>query len=157
MPQNDADRIARQRAQQQNDQEEAARRAEKARLQSLITQIEAEIPVVLRLLSKHGYPDVVEVYVRISYGSSWIGEYLDYFRKKTDTKAGWKIGEFKDYDLDRFSNVPIYLLSDGRICVNDNVSAKSTWPPYGIDFFIANYGDMCLNGLRELRRKLETM
>jgi hypothetical protein len=65
MPGNEADRIARQRALQQQRQVEEAQATENqkviARLRSYVRDIEREIPIVLRLLAARGHPEVGEV------------------------------------------------------------------------------------------------
>ena len=147
MPQNDADRIARQRAQQQQDQEAVAQRAKEAQAratqQSLIQQIEAEIPITLRWLADHNYPRVVEVSIRFDNP-------IKRWAERPDTKAGWVIGEYEyydNYDIKRMAL--IYLLSDGRIfAYGFDPTSPGT---YFSNTSIGKHLQQCLDGIRKLR------
>ena len=103
MPRNEADRVARSRAKQQR--EETKRQAE-ATHQSLLQQMQAEIPISLRWLAEHDYPGIAEVHIESNNViKRWAG--------RPDTKGGWLLYREYGEDYDRY----IYLLSDGRIAV----------------------------------------
>lgn len=156
MPETEADRIIREKLRREQELQEEGQRRRAAHAKSLIPKIEGEIPVVLRLLRAHGYPDMVTVNIKKEF--SLIDDFFDSFRRRSDSsktkKAAWKIGEyakgFAGYGDSGYLSIDIYLLSDGRIYLGPSeVYAPRSLP--------SNARNSCLEGLRDLRRKLEAM
>jgi hypothetical protein len=111
---NEADRIARERAWQEQAQQEAqraaGRRAAAARREELIAHLEREVPAVLQLLKEHGYPDMISLRVRIPAflrsSDEIMGAWLLY--RPTADELGDSVGAW-------LVSYNIYLLSDGVV------------------------------------------
>lgn len=161
MPETEADRILRQRKLQRAEQERVERvesqHRDLAERQRYAEEIAAEIAVVLRLLATLSYPDMEEVLFGERVRTGLFGSSV---KVREHSRAGWKIGSF-DYSLDDGDHIRqriagIYLLSDGRIVANgdryDDIVAR--WPR-SLPEWPSDRLNLCLNGLRELRNKLE--
>ncbi len=122
MPGNEADRIARQRVKQQNQEYEQAqlvqRQARIARVQSYVGDIEAEVPIVLRLLAERGYPGVEEV--SLTDNPHPIKRLFG-----THSKGGWKIGTYTYTLYGEDVAGDVFLLSDGRFAFGRGRNARS--------------------------------
>jgi|GEM_PF-5955224 len=123
MPQNEADRIAQQRVLEgQRHKAEALRQLgehnHNLKLSS-IQQLEAEIPVVLQLMAKKGFPGMVSLSVEDeSLTLVNIGHKLGHNgHGRIITKGGWSIGkyEYPDITWGGYKTRFLFLLSDGRI------------------------------------------
>lgn len=152
MPETQADRIIRENLRREQELQAEEQRRWVARAKALIPQIKAEIPVVLRLLREHGYPDMVTVNIKEEF------DFFNLFRGISDgsktKKAAWKIGEysrgFAGYGDSGYLSIDIYLLSDRRIYLGPS----EIYTPRSLPSIARN---SCLEGLRDLRRKLEAM
>jgi hypothetical protein len=159
MPETEADRILQERLRQKETQErrKQAEAAHQARITYLkyLDEIRAEINTVLRLLAELNYPFMQEVRFRKEHDFILFSLFDHYV-----TKAGWAIGSHT-YEIrgDPIA-APIYLLSDGRLCVislygNSVGSPEKIIGSYGRPSSYDSTG--CLKGLHDLRRKLEEL
>lgn len=155
MPSNEADRIAHQKVMQRERQAEEEQRRQKQqaddRRQANIQDIEAEIPIILRLLSERGYPGVEQVRISNYRKPNLIERLLGAEARRV--KAGWGIEGFTYLASGETLTGPIFLLSDGRICMH-GYRIIVCWPrdliDYGYDILQPTLG-----GLRRFRSTLE--
>jgi hypothetical protein len=151
MPENDADRIIRERTLQRQRQEELEKqRAEQqnvARAETLGSKIEADMSVVFKMLAAQDYPFAHEATI-ITWKNTWLGG-----RKEIkEHKAAWMIGEFwSTFRGDRV-RYQIELFSDGRI--------RSSGEPITVRESVKNgasleFLETVLRGIKNLRQKLE--
>lgn len=150
MPETEADRILRERRRQEEAQErrKQAEAAHQVQIRSVsnIQRVEAEIPIVLKLLAKHHYPYMEQVRVRwLSFGPLVF-------------KAAWRIGGYErsfDRGGEGTYTTPVYLLSDGRLYTYDSGTDVVSSP----SALLKRYGcaEACLGGLLNLRSKLEEL
>lgn len=116
MPDNEAERVAQQRAREKKAREEQERLAQSqqfmARLRKCVQDLETDIPIVLRLLAERGYPNIEEVRV-VDASPNPITRLFGGIR--TVPKGDWRIGKIEWDNDNEGGRVEIYLLSDGRI------------------------------------------
>jgi hypothetical protein len=177
---NEADHILRERMRQRAEQEqEALDKAKHQRdsdLERYAHELEAEIPIVLRLLAEYKDPYQGMKEVHFTERKPILGGLFGY-REPYRVKAGWQIGQSDDVGYNRYHeefrrSMPIYLLSDGRIgwgpfarqtgekyFTTDNYSLTVRLPQelklHDSRNDKANVTYDTLSAIRELRRKLE--
>ena len=155
---NDADRIARARAQQQKMQENVAEQRELAELratwQSLAYQLQQEIPVVLQLLASYNYPGI-EI-MNLPWGQR---RWTDRLLNRSTTKGGWKLGEYRQPVLDGTATIRVSLLSSGQILYTGPYGSFAGMPGDLLAQVPAEYKakvlQTALDGLRRLRNSVK--
>lgn len=147
MPQNEADRIIKQRIQQRELDAKNAQEQHERDVQLAVESLRTEPREVLRLLAENGYPGVQELHINEGI-----------FRRNV-VKAGWTIGQIgatPSFD-ERRSLSYVYLISDGNLaCDTDGEGIKYVSPEKLREMMFDGSGAIsAYKGLQALRQNLQ--